>query len=93
MTTTENLPEYVEDGRPCQLVKVSELLPGDEILGWYGEPWTFGTVERVEREPRQSYGAGPIQYTFTVFYADDTPANYWNDGDGWRRIAARDGAS
>lgn len=81
-------PAYVEDGRACQIVTVADLLPGDVILGWQGEPWTFGTVERVEREPRQSFG-GAVRYSWNVHFTDDTPTSYWQEGDSPRRIAAR----
>jgi hypothetical protein len=84
--TTETLPTYVEDGRPSQIVRVSELLPGDVLLGWNGEPWTFGRVESVTRAPRQTFGPEP-RYVWEIRTdSGDSEARE----DGWRRIARRE---
>lgn len=89
MTTGAPIPEYVEDGRPCQIVTVADLLPGDVILGWQGEPWDFGTVASVERTPRPSF-SGEVSWQYTIHMADDVPAQHWQRGDSWRRIAERE---
>lgn len=85
--STDALPTYVEDGRACQIVTVAELLPGDEILGWNGEPWTFGTVESVERVPRPTL-RGDVIYSYLVHMVGRRGYSYVR-GEDYRRIAER----
>lgn len=80
-------PTYVEDGRPCEITTVAELLPGDEILGWQGEPFTFGTVDYVERVPRPTY-SGEVRHSYLVHVVGTRSYNYV-DGGEVRRIARR----
>ena len=82
-------PTFIDDGRASEIVTVADLLPGDVLLGWQGEPWTFGMVSRVEREARPSYG-GDVRWVYTIHYADATPSSYWQAGDSLRRIAKRE---
>lgn len=83
-------PAWVDDGRPSRVTTVSELQPGDVILPWQGEPWSW-TVERIEREPVQSFGTGPIRYRFTIHYSDGTPSLRYVQGDAPRRVLSKEG--
>lgn len=83
--SADTFPAFVEDGRLSQVVRVSELLPGDVLLGWNGEPFTFGRVHFVQRVPRQSYGP-EIRYVWEIRTdSGDSEARE----DSWRRIAQR----
>lgn len=81
---------YTEDGRPCQLVRLRDLQHGDEILGWHGEPWTFGKFDHLEKYPVQSYGPAGVQYRYVMHMQEEprTSSPLVTD-ESWRRIARR----
>lgn len=81
------LPTYVDDGRACQIVRVSELLPGDVILGWGGEPFTLGAVESVERVARPTF-SGEVIHSYLIHMTHQRGHAYVK-GDDWRRIEKR----
>lgn len=88
---------YVEDGRSSEFVKVSELVHGDEILGWNGEPWSFGHVHSVENGLEPAMYGEPRKYRVINMQLDDHPevidrprSSIRLYDDGWRRIVRRD---
>lgn len=64
---------------------VSELKPGDVLLGWNGEPYDLGMVSSVTKTTVQSYGSA-ITYVYVI--STHNGQEYRAKGSDWRRIAA-----
>ena len=78
-----------DDGRPSAFVEVQELREGDEILGWNGEPFTWGLVDHVETYMHPSFGpAGPTK-RWVIHMQDGVIGNPLVSGDTLRRITPR----
>lgn len=81
--------QWVDDGKPCKIVRLADLQPGDTLLGWYGEPYDMGTVAKVEKFPVQGYQQN-VDYRWQITYADGTKGNPLVNPDSPRRVLVRE---
>ena len=78
-----------DDGRECAFVEVQELRHGDEILGWNGEPWTWGKVDYVETYLHPSYGLQGLSKRWVTHMQDGPSSSPLVNGESLRRIVPR----